>query len=383
MFHSLRPFLLSATLLVGATSLSAAEGTDNAALKAEIEQVLEKSQLWLAAQQQPNGAFAPGAKFALGITGMAVDALQSAPAYLPKGGKEVDLALKFLWDHQQTNGGVYTEDEGLGNYNTSLALMAMATTDRLEAERTKRMQDYLFGSQNVDPKSVAFGGMGYGSRGEGNEDLSNTGFAIEALRRSGVPASDPHLQRALEFLEHCQDLSSHNDKPWAGNSGGGVYSPDESKAGGSWNPESNEPTPKLEPYGSMTYQLISSYIALDLKPGDPRLDAAYKWVTANYVFDRNPGMPEGKQQQGLLYYYMTMAKTFDLLNVTEVETATGKHDWRRDLFEAIKSRAAKANLPDGSECLIWINSADRWAEGMPHVTGPYLIRALKRIHQSL
>lgn len=378
MLRTLCSVALSATLCV-----TAAEGTDDAALKAEVEALLAKSQVWLAAQQEPNGAFAPGAKFALGITALATDALQSAPAYFPADDAKVTKALEFLWQHQQENGGIYTEEGGLGNYNTSLALMAMATTDRLDAERTPRMQQYLFGIQNNDPKSITYGGIGYGSRGQGNEDLSNTSMAIEGLTRSGVPASDPHLQKALEFLQRCQDLSSHNPLPWAGNSGGAVYSPDESKAGGSWRGEEGAAVPKLEPYGGMTYQLISSYIALDVKPGDPRLDAAFNWVKQNYRFDANPGMQPGNEQQGLFYYYMTMAKSFDLLEATMIETKDGERDWRRDLFEAIKSRAAKAQLPDGTECVVWINGADRWAEGMPHVTSGYLIKALKRIHQSL
>lgn len=382
MLRTLCSVALSATLCVTAAH-GADQAHDHAALKADIEDLLAKSQVWLAAQQEPTGAFAPDARFAIGITALALDALQSQPAYFQADAAEVTNALEFLWQHQQENGGIYTEEGGLGNYNTSISLMAMATTERLDPERTPRMHQYLFGIQNNDPESITYGGIGYGSRGKGNEDLSNTGMAIEALTRSGVPASDPHLQKALDFLQRCQDLSSHNPLPWAGNSGGGVYSPDESKAGGSWRQEEGAEVPKLAPYGGMTYQLISSYIALDVRPGDPRLDAAFNWVKNNYRFDVNPGMQPGQDQQGLFYYYMVMAKSFDLLEATTIETKDGKKDWRRDLFEAIKSRAAKAELPDGTECVVWINSADRWAEGMPHLTAGYLIKALKRIHQSL
>ncbi len=382
MLRTLCSVALSAALCIPA-AFGADQAADNAALKAEIEDLLAKSQVWLSAQQEPNGAFAPGAKFALGITALAVDALQSQPAYFRKDHAAVDKAIEFLWQHQQENGGIYTEDGGLGNYNTSISLMAMATVGRLDPERTTRMQQFLFGIQNNDPASITYGGIGYGSRGKGNEDLSNTSMAIEGLTRSGVPTSDPHLQKALKFLERCQDLSSHNPMPWAKDSGGAVYSPDESKAEGSWNQDESGEIPKLEPYGGMTYQLISSYIALDVKPGDPRLDAAFNWVKGNYRFDANPGMQPGKEQQGLFYYYMVMAKSFDLLEATMIDTKDGEKDWRRDLFEAIQSRAAKAELPDGTECVVWINGADRWAEGMPHITAGYLIKALKRIHQSL
>jgi squalene-hopene/tetraprenyl-beta-curcumene cyclase len=379
--------LLRSVTLGAAVFVVPAAETANAALKADIEALLAKSQVWLAAQQQDNGAYAPGAKFAVGITGLAVDALASEPAYYPEGDTHIAKALEFLYSYQQPNGGVYADDEGLGNYGTSLALMAMASAKSLDPVRVKKMHDYLFGLQNADEASLGFGGIGYGSRGAGHEDLSNTGMALEALTRSGVPASDPHLEKAMSFLQRCQDLSSHNDQPWAGTSGGGVYTPDESKADGSWDPKKAEPGEKptsLAPYGGMTYQLISSYVALDLKPGDPRLDAAMTWVKKNYRFDANPGMQPEKNQQGLFYYYMAMAKTFDLLDQGTLELPDGSVvDWRKDLFEAIKAKAGAATLPDGTECVIWINGADRWAEGIPQVTASYLIKALKRIHQAL
>mgnify|MGYP000877985074 CR=1 FL=1 len=377
--------MILSRLLVACTliaPLSAADG-----LKAEVEDLLAKSQAWLAAQQQDNGAFAPGAKFSVGITAMAIDALQAAPAYYKADDAKVTKAFEFLWSFQQADGGIYAVDEGLGNYGTSLTLMAMASADKLEGERTKRMQDYLFGLQNTNEASIAVGGIGYGSRGEGHEDLSNTAMALEGLRQSGVPASDPHMQKALAFLERCQDLSSHNDQPWAKDSGGAVYSPDETKADGSWNPKKAQPGERpseLKPYGSMTYQLISSYVALDLRPGDPRLDAALGWIKKHYQFDVNPGIEAGRERQGLFYYYMAMAKTFDVLDYTTMDLPDGRTvDWRRDLFEAIKANATEVDLPDGTKAVVWMNSADRWAEGIPNVTAGYLIKALKRIHQSL
>jgi squalene-hopene/tetraprenyl-beta-curcumene cyclase len=203
-----------------------------------------------------------------------------------------------------------------------------------------------------------------------------------ALRASGVPASDPHLQEALKYLERCQDLSSVNKLPWAKNSGGAVYSPDESKAGGSWDKkpvDANIPAPKLAPYGSMTYALISSYLALDLKADDPRVAAALAWATKNYQFEANPGMTKGKEKQGLYYYYRIMAKTFDLIDATTLTLPDGRIvDWRADLFAAIKAQA-KVNGDQAS----WTNDADRWQEGVPVLVTSYVLRSLKAIHASL
>ena len=358
-----------------------ATATDPAALKKDVAELIAKAETWLWTQQQENGAFAPGTKFAVGITALAVDALATEPG--AKNDPRLAKAVEFLLANQQKDGGIYAADEGLGNYGTALSLMAFASTGLASQEQISRAQQYLFGLQNTQEGSIAAGGIGYGSRGKGHEDLSNTAMAVEGMRRSGVPASDPHLQKALEFMQRCQNLSSHNQLPWVNNDGGAVYSPDESKAAGSWAPDAKpgDPVPKLESYGGMTYQLISSYVMLDLKPGDPRLDAALNWAKKNYRFDANPGMQPGKERQGLFYYFMTMAKTFDLLDQNTLDLPDGRTaDWRADLFQAIKKEAI--TLPD-KPGVVWINNADRWAEGMPQVTAGYLVKALKRIHGSL
>jgi squalene-hopene/tetraprenyl-beta-curcumene cyclase len=358
--------------------------------KAEVEVLLDLAQTWLFAQQQPDGAFMPGKQFVVGVTAMSVDVLAKEPRGIKGDDPRMSKALALLRTHFQPDGGTYAKEEGLGNYGTAFTLMALASVNSSDKEWISGGQRFLFGAQNNDPNAVAHGGMGYGSRGQGHEDLSNTTMAIVALRASGVPSSDPHLQNALKFLERCQNLSSHNKLPWVSNDGGAVYSPDESKAGGSWNiKEANTNNKgavdeKLSSYGSMTYALISSYLALDLRPEDPRVAAALAWVKDNYQFDRNPGMAAGREQDGLLYYYAMMAKTFETLNMKNMELKNGKTvDWRADLFAAIKQRAIPAKLDDGRQGIMWMNNAKRWGEGLPHLATVYLVRALKSIHSSL
>ncbi len=384
--------LIAATCFVLPVVL-AAETTKPEALKPEVEALIDQAQNWLLAQQQADGAFMPGDKFTLGITALSVDALCTGPKAIPGDDPRIVKAIDLLLKHQQADGGIYQPEEGLGNYVTSLTLMALSSAKKGSAEQIKRAQDYLFGLQNANEASVAVGGIGYGSKGEGHEDLSNTGMAVDALRRSGVPSSDPRMQKALQFISRCQNLTSTNDQPWAkaGDSdGGAVYSPEESKAEGSWNPPdatkaaSENPPTKLASYGSMTYALISSYIALDLKPDDQRLKAALEWVKRNYRFDANPGMVADKARQGLFYYHMLAAKTFDLLDQGPMQLPDGKTvDWRVDLFNAIKAEATPAKLENGKIGVIWINNAERWGENIPHLTAGYQIRALKRIAAAL
>jgi squalene-hopene/tetraprenyl-beta-curcumene cyclase len=373
------------TTLVATVTLNAAEPVPPSA--AEVDDLIAKATSYLTSQAQPNGAFMKGNKFVLGITGLTAEALASKPAGLPASDPLIAKALDFVKGYRQPDGGVYDPSEGLGNYNTSIALMLWSATGTGDTASVTAAQNYLFGLQNKDAKSPNSGGIGYGSKGPGFEDLSNTSYAIQALRTSGVPASDERMQQALKFLERCQDLSAVNKLPWAKDSGGAVYSPDESKAAGSWNreePKPGDPLPKLAPYGSMSYALISSYIVLDLKPEDPRVAAALGWVKANWVFDRNPGMTNTekepkKDQQGLFYYYRVMSKTFDAIDATSFELKDGtKVDWRADLFAAIKTRA---KIEGGTA--YWVNDADRWAEGMPTLVTAYVLKSLKGIRASL
>lgn len=379
--------------LAVATVMPAAEAA-KVPTKAEVEALLTKAQNWLLAQQQPDGAFLPGKQFVIGVTAMSVEALAKPPLAMTKDDPRLAKAIALLRaNYHSTDGGTYAKEEGMGNYGTAFTLMALAAAKVEDQEWITGGQKFLFGGQNNTPGSIAEGGMGYGSKGAGHEDLSNTASAVAALKASGIPATDPHLKKALEFMERCQNLSSHNKLPWVSNDGGAVYSPEESKAEGSWNPKegvkegaASAPASavKLSSYGSMTYALISSYLALDLRADDPRVAAALVWVKANYQFEANPGMLAGKEQEGLLYYYAAMAKTFDMLDLTVIELKDGKKaDWRADLFAAISKRAVVVKLDDGREGIMWMNSAKRWGEGLPQLSTIYLIKALKGIHASL
>jgi squalene-hopene/tetraprenyl-beta-curcumene cyclase len=386
MVRLLATFALTASLVLGATAAEPATPPS----KTDVEALLGKAQDWLLSQQQADGGFLADKQFAIGVTAMAVEVLATKPLALTGADPRIAKAVAMLKANRQSDGGIYLKDAGLGNYGTSFTLLALAAIGDHDDALIKGAQAYLYGAQNAGDDSIAQGGIGYGSKGAGHEDLSNTTAAVAALKASGVPSSDPHLVKALAFLERCQNLSSHNKLPWVTNDGGAVYSPEESKAEGSWNPKDagSDAKPatdvKLASYGSMTYALISSYLALDLKPEDPRVAAALAWVKANYGFDANPGMRSGKEQEGLLYYYATLAKTLALLDLKVIELKDGrKVDWRADLFVAIGKRALPAKLADGRDGFMWMNSTKRWGESVPQLGTIYLIKALKAIHATL
>lgn len=256
------------------------------------------------------------------------------------------------------------------NYTTCIALMAYreANADGRYDEAIRKGQAFLKARQwdeteNRPRTDAFFGGAGYGGRND-RPDLSNTAFFIEALRETGLPADDPALQKALVFVSRCQNQKSEfNDQPWAGlvNDGGFIYTP----ANGGQSMAGGDAKGGFRSYGGMTYAGLKSMIYAGLSTGDPRIESALKYIRENYTLEENPGMG----QQGLFYYYHTVAKCLSVLKVDELVDGKGvKHDWRKELTEALGKRQAA----DGS----WVNHADRFMEGDPNLVTAYALLAL-------
>jgi squalene-hopene/tetraprenyl-beta-curcumene cyclase len=209
---------------------------------------------------------------------------------------------------------------------------------------------------------MSYGGAGYGS--QSRPDLSNTSFLIDTLRSLGNGPDDEAIQKALIFVSRCQNLESpHNDSPHAAkvNDGGFYYTV---AAGGE---SKAEPIPSggLRSYGSMTYAGLKSMIYAGVDKDDPRVQAAVKFLQQNYDIDSNPGMG----QQGLFYYYHTMAKALAAVGGDSFKDANGKNqEWKAQL----RSKLKDLQQPDGS----WVNPNTRWMEGDPNLVSAYALLTL-------
>lgn len=377
--------MLRATLLILAAVAAPAGEADLARRAAD----------WLLAQQREDGAFA-NQPFALGITELALGALLSPPASLPVDDPRVVRGVAFIRAHLQQDGGIYLPKEGLAVYGTGLGIIALRGAGALDDATAARARGFMFGLQNLDPRSSGYGGVGYDpSDGSGSEDLHNAATAVEALRAAGVPASDPRMQAVLHFVSLCQDVSSPapipqarlaglplppanaaSMRPWTTGGGGGVSRPalvlePQTVAGG----HEDESGRKPAAYGTMTYALVATYISLDLAPEDPRVAAALGWIGRNWTLDANPGMPAGRERDGLYYYYAIMARALDLARVDALELADGRRvDWRAELAAALAARAKT----DGGARAHWANDSRRWGEGIPALATAYALSALKR-----
>jgi squalene-hopene/tetraprenyl-beta-curcumene cyclase len=329
----------------------------NKALLTESKDSIDKGLRWLRDQQQPNGSYANHP----GITSLVATAFMLSPRhYAEDDGIYVQNAIKYILSMVKPNGAIYDED--MPNYNTSIAIMALVATKN-PAYKTiiQNAQKYIMSLQldensGYAPDNKMYGGIGYGD--DLRPDMSNLKFSLEALKESGVSKDAEVWAKAAKFIERCQNRSESNDQSWAGDDGGFVYRPGESKAG-------NDQNGKPKSYGSMTYAGVLSFIYANVDKNDPRVQGAVTWINSHYTLDENPNMGA----EGLFYYYHTMAKALKVYGEPVITDSNGvQHNWYADLVKKV----TKLQKPEG----YWVNEADRWMETMPILTSAYAILAL-------
>jgi squalene-hopene/tetraprenyl-beta-curcumene cyclase len=331
----------------------------------EVRAVVDKAVAFLKSRQAPDGGFS--AKF----TGPGVTAIVAAGLLRNGLGPDDPVAagaLKFIESQAKKDGGIY--DKGLANYTTSVAVMALEEAnqggkyDSVLKNAVAFLKRLQYGADEAD---VKFGGVGYDAKSR--PDLSNTQFFLDAMLAAGVPKDDPAVQRALKFVSRCQNLPGEtNDQPFArkttpDDQGGLTYTP--------LDPEDKKHPHRtadggLRSLGAMTYAGLKSFLYAGVSRDDPRVRGALKWIRGHYTLDENPGM--GKA--GLFYYYHTFAKALTALGEDRFTDADGKtHDWRSELFEALKKR----QQPNGS----FINAGDKaFGEADPNLATGFAILTL-------
>jgi squalene-hopene/tetraprenyl-beta-curcumene cyclase len=327
----------------------------------EVQAMIEKARNFLKTKQNPDGSFAtkvggPGVT-ALVVAGLARNGVSPKDPMMAK-------AIAYLEKQVKDDGGIYTK--GLANYTTSVAIAAFHEINKEGKYDTilKNASTFVKGLQNSDDKSPKFGGFGYDAKSR--PDASNTNFAVDALIAAGVPKDDKDIQRAIEFLSRCQNLPGeanplkYAEKAAKDDIGGFVYVPD---------PDDKKHATAdggLRSLGAMTYGGLKSFLYAGVDKKDKRVQAAVKWVRNHYTLDENPG--EG--QAGLYYYYHTFAKAMQAWGEDRfVDAKDVKHDWRRDLFEALKKR----QKADGS----WVNEGDKtFGEFTPELATAFAMLSL-------
>lgn len=330
-------------------------------------------------------------------------------------------SVAFLWDNQEPNGAwsyapanIMPEAKGQrALYITSIVVILFADLNKLDGpwkgklnDSIAKGRDYIKQSQvgnadgpapDYDPKKVGFGGWAYskeeidlavGENGKPASNMSTTTYAIDALNACGVKPGDPLFKNALTFLKRNQNAGEVQDEGFEAmykgkkikmaskddpNYGGSIYSEETSKSGVR---ENEDGTVTMLSYGTMTYNLLRDYLFAGLTKDDLPVKLAWGWIQRNYTVNHVPGYEDAKNyEMGLYYYYLSMAKTLNALDVDHVEEPDRgmKHDWRADLV----SELARRQKDDGS----WVNSTPRWQEDSPVLCTCYALTALRHTEE--
>jgi len=342
-------------------------------LQKEIEHSIKISLQWLVEQQEDDGSW----QHYPAITALSVIAILNSNPNITYTFEPVDRGLNFIAECAKPNGSIYEDD--MPNYNTSICLMALKESKDPQYDTIiDKAERYLINLQIDEEEgytqdSLYYGGVGYG--GDERPDLSNLQWAIEAMlerepvytdeleiNKKGITnlrEKEVFFEKALVFLQRCQNLEEYNPESYSNNDGGFMYEPGKSKAGGTTS------------YGNMTYAGLKSMIYAKLGKDDLRVQAAYDWISNHFVVDTNPVL--GKQ--GLFYYYLVMAKALTAYDVDIIVGDDGvKHDWREELADQL----IKIQNEEGW----WQNENGRWWENNKVLVTAYSIISLEEILKS-
>lgn len=351
--------------LINRFAVPAVAASGNEADPPEARALVMKAAAFLKQRQGEDGSFSPKLG-GPGITALVVAGL-IRNGYSPDD-PVVKKALHYLEQSVKKDGGIY--DKFLANYATSVAIIAFeqANTDHRYDTVMKKAVQFLRSLQYdealVEDSDPKLGGTAYDKGGR--PDLSNTQYFLDAMQAAGVAKDDPAVQRALKFVSRCQNLpGEHNPLVFATKTtpedrGGLTYRNDDDPK----NPHRTD-AGGLRSSGVMTYAGLKSFLYAGVRKDDPRVQAALGWLKAHYSLEENPG----QGQSGLYYYYHTFGKALAALGEESFVDAGGnKHNWRRDLFEALQKRQRS----DGS----WSNPNKEFFENNPDLATAYALLAL-------
>ena len=356
MIKTLVALLTSAVL---ASSAACAADAMDPALREKARRAVDAGLHYLRGQQAADGSVARS----VGITALSLRAfLESHRGYNEGDGAFITRQVDFILTHVKSDGSI---GESLQNasYNTAVAMTALVATKNPKHEAAITGARKFLISHQIDekdgykPDHRYYGGIGYG--GDERPDLSNVYLALEGLKAAATDPKDPVWQKALVFVNRSQNRSESNDQKWAANDGGFVYMP-------GWNPGEFENG--TSSYGGMTAAGLLSLLNAGTDKADPRVQAAYKWMTANYTLEVNPGT---SKKHGIFYFYNAFAKVMSAYGEdTFVDGKGQKHHWKSDLAQKLLSLQAA----DGS----WANrDSNAWWEDKPQLVTAWSVIALE------
>lgn len=352
-------FAVCASVVSPVDALAGADAMDPA-LRQQARRAIDGGLHYLRSQEAPDGSVMKS----VGVTALALRAFLESPRnYNESDGAFITRPIDFILSNVRPDGSICERLQET-SYNTAVAIAALAATknpkyDKVIANARKFLLDHQVDEgEGYKPDHRYYGGIGYG--GSERPDLSNVVIALEGLKAASTDPKDPVWQKALIFVSRSQNRSESNDQSWAGNDGGFVYMPG-----------ANLPMydPGTASYGSMTAAGLLSLLYAGADKNDPRVQAAYKWITDNYTLEFNPGTDK---KHTLFYFYNALAKVMAAYGQdTFVDRNGRRHNWRNELAEKLIA----LQQPDGS----WVNTESRafW-EDKPQLVTAWSVLALEQ-----
>lgn len=328
--------------------------------------------------QEANGAFIKGwLAPQAAITGLALEGLgglpqkfldSQSPEYRARLEEIRAKAVQAILGYCQADGGIYTDIPGysFGVYSTAYVLVGLRRAGvPADDPRLQKAQEYLLKAQHTE-KGLYAGGAGYqpGAR----PDLNNTVSMLEALEASGLPKDHPAYKNAVAYVSSCQNRSESNTSGIAVTDDGGFFylnNPAQLAKGGRGTVRLPDGKFAYASYGTMSYAGLVSFLYAAVDKNDGRVKSAYNWIKNNYDLDENVG----HKNVGLYYYYRIMAKALAQYGDPFLVTADGKrHEWARELADTI----IKLQTPEGG----WHRVSAGFMEDDEILVGAYMLRTL-------
>lgn len=346
----------------------------NLSLLKETRHTLKIAYEYLLKSQLPNGSW----KDNPAITALVLYSFLLPPLYNPDMNSEKALikGFEYLEKFVKPDGGIYKDE--YRNYVTSVCLLAFAESNQekykliIENAKNFLIKFQVDEGEGIEKDHPYYGGIGYG--GDDRPDLSNTQFALDAIkaaedyevRYSKIIPTDSnqvekdeaelglHWRKALVFLSRCQNVKAVNDMPYATNDGGFIYET------GTYKEE------RSHSYGSMTYAGVKSLLYARVDKDDIRVKQAVSWIRDHYTLEENPGFG----QAALYYYYMTFAKCLDALGEDVIiDSSDRRHYWREDIIKKLISLQHEEGY--------WVHTHARYLHNVKDLVTSYAIISIK------